>query len=421
MKEYRQLGTGGVRGWLAAQPAMVASLGGVPEAWQVSEISDGNLNAVYRVEGPRGGVCVKQSLPFVRVVGEGWPMPLERAYFEQLYLKASAPHVGGLAPSLLHYDDALFAMAMELLPEHVILRRALVAGSRYPEAARCVGRYVARQAFGSSVLASPFERVNDRLAEFSRNHALTRITIDLIFTHPYVRNERNRWTSPQLDRAVAELQADGPLKAAVAHLAYRFLTVHESLLHGDLHTGSIMVSQTDTRVIDGEFAIYGPTGFDLGLFMGNLLMAYFSQPGHESRAGERSEHGEWILQQIEALWHAFVEESEALLSAPRKGDAYPSAFFEDASGVEAFEGARQRWFGAVLADSVGFAGAEIIRRIVGFAHNLDFESIADPARRADCERCALGLAQRLIMKPQEIAQLPDVIEAARELARRSSR
>ena len=52
-----------------------------------------------------------------------------------------------------------------------------------------------------------------------------------------------------------------------------------------------MVTATDTRVIDAEFAAYGPIGFDLGLFVGNLLMAYFSQPGHESNTGERFEHG----------------------------------------------------------------------------------------------------------------------------------
>ena len=115
-------------------------------------------------------------------------MPLERAYFEQLYFTTSAPYVGGLAPTLFHYDPERFAMAMELLAEHIILRRGLIAGVRYPTAARSVGEYVARRAFATSVLAEPFERVNARLATFSGNHALMRITVDLIFTHPYVVN-----------------------------------------------------------------------------------------------------------------------------------------------------------------------------------------------------------------------------------------
>ena len=38
----------------------------------------------------------------------------------------------------------------------------------------------------------------------------------------------------------------------------------EALIHGDLHTGSIMVTESETRVIDPEFAFYGPMGFDVG-------------------------------------------------------------------------------------------------------------------------------------------------------------
>ena len=32
--------------------------------------------------GPRAHVVVKQALPYVRCVGESWPLTLERAYFE---------------------------------------------------------------------------------------------------------------------------------------------------------------------------------------------------------------------------------------------------------------------------------------------------------------------------------------------------
>ena len=93
---YERLDHAGVRRWLAAHPALSARLGGAPDTWRIDEVSDGNLNVVYVVRGSAGGVCVKQSLPYVRVAGESWPMPLERAYFEQLYLRTSEPHVDGL-------------------------------------------------------------------------------------------------------------------------------------------------------------------------------------------------------------------------------------------------------------------------------------------------------------------------------------
>ena len=411
---YERLDHTGVRRWLAAQPALSARLASAPDTWQIREVSDGNLNVVYVVTGSAGGVCVKQSLPYVRVAGESWPMPLERAYFEQLYLRISEPYVGGLAPALLHYDSERFAIAMELLAEHIILRRGLITGQRYPQAARCVAEYIARRAFATSVLSDPFEQVNERLAAFSRNHALLRITVDLIFTHPYVVNERNRWTTPQLDDVVMGIRTDAELKVAVARLGHRFLTVQETLLHGDLHTGSVMVTATDTRVIDAEFAAYGPIGFDLGLFVGNLLMAYFSQPGHETRSGERFEHGEWILAQIGEFWREFVAKFDALWSAPRGGDGYPSSFFTSPADTEVFARERKRWFGLLFADTLGYAGAEIIRRIVGFAHNLDFESIPDPNMRGTLEKRALAFARNLIVAPQDFSVVEDVLSGVRQ-------
>ena len=63
---------------------------------------------------------------------------------------------------------------------------------------------------------------------------------------------------------------------------YQFMTSMQALVHGDLHTGSIMLTPTDTRVIDPEFALVGPIGFDVGAVIGNLFLAYFAQEGHEA-------------------------------------------------------------------------------------------------------------------------------------------
>jgi hypothetical protein len=49
-----------------------------------------------------------------------------------------------------------------------------------------------------------------------------------------------------------ELRGDEELKERAGELKVRFLTHKEALLHGDLHTGPVMVSPDDTRVIDPE-------------------------------------------------------------------------------------------------------------------------------------------------------------------------
>ena len=74
------------------------------------------------------------------------------------------------------------------------------------------------------------------------------------------------------------------------------------MIHGDLHTGSIMVTAHETRVIDPEFAFYGPMGFDVGAVIANLIMSYLASSGHETSPGERRSFEAWVLETIESVW-----------------------------------------------------------------------------------------------------------------------
>lgn len=49
----------------------------------------------------------------------------------------------------------------------------------------------------------------------------------------------------------------------------------------------MMVTQESTQVIDSEFAFYGPMGYDVGAFLGNLILAYFAQDGHANATSDR--------------------------------------------------------------------------------------------------------------------------------------
>lgn len=73
---FRALDAEGIRGYVAARPQLCAVVGPPDSAhdWRVREVGDGNINFVYIVEGSSGGLCVKQALPYVRCVGESWPL-----------------------------------------------------------------------------------------------------------------------------------------------------------------------------------------------------------------------------------------------------------------------------------------------------------------------------------------------------------
>lgn len=408
---YRILDHQGLQGLLADLTDVRALLGGEPGSWRVREVGDGNLNLVFMVEGPDGSVCVKQALPYVRAAGSSWPMSLERAFFETAYYRAVAPHVGGLIPRIHHYDAELYCTVMERLSPHVILRHGLIAARRYPNVARDIGEYVARAGFFTSDFARPFERKLDELALFAGNRELIRISVDLIFADPYRPSERNRHTSPQLDAMVADFRRDGPLKVAVARFGQKFLNDAQALVHGDLHSGSVMVTDDDSRVIDPEFAFYGPIGFDLGAFLGNLLLNWYAQPGHASTSDGRTAYQDWILQQAKIFWEAFRARFLTLWRENAGGDAFPSTMFSAPGDDRALDAARNAFMDGLLADMLGFGACKMIRRILGFAHVADFERIADAALRGRCEAGALAMAHTLLTRPERFRCIDDVIEA----------
>src|SRR5262245_22078006 len=197
---------------LGGVEALSSRIGADYARWDVREVGDGNLNLVFIVPGGKGAAIVKQALPYVRLVGESWPLPLKRSFFEYHALTRQEARAGkGTVPAIYHFDEAQALIVMEYLTPHVILRRALIDGRMPPKIARALGLFMARTLFrGSDFSMTARERKQD-LALFADNVELCDITENLVFTDPYYEAELNRHTSPQLDALVAELRADRDL------------------------------------------------------------------------------------------------------------------------------------------------------------------------------------------------------------------
>ncbi|WP_315747821.1 MULTISPECIES: S-methyl-5-thioribose kinase [unclassified Bradyrhizobium] len=410
---YRILREADLRDYLAGVPAVATRLGGSPQSWTIDEVGDGNLNLVFIVRGATGGLAVKQALPYVRLVGESWPLPLSRAHYEYLALTHQARLAPELVPAVLHHDEQLALTAMDLLEPHIIMRKGLVAGTVYPGFVDHITTFLARTLFFSSDLALTAAEKKERIAAFAGNHALCKITEDLIFTDPYRVAEQNRWTTPWLDLTAADIRADLDLHVAISRLKLEFLSSAEALIHGDLHTGSIMVTADDTKVIDPEFAFYGPMGFDIGAVIANLLMAYLASAGHERTPGERRDFEAWVLATVEQVWTEFARKFVDLWRENATGDAYPLALFEGQAGAARLEAERQAYMARLFQDTIGFTAAKIIRRILGLAHNIDFELIEDSRVRATCEARSLRLARAMMVETESFRSIAAVTEAAR--------
>jgi 5-methylthioribose kinase len=417
MATYTPVDGSGLAAALADIPVVRERLAGSPSDWRIREVGDGNLNLVFIVEGPTAGVVVKQALPYVRLVGESWPLPLERSWFEYSALTEEARYAERLTPEVFHFDRAQAMIVMEYLHPHVIMRKGLIRGVEYPRFADDIAEFLAATLFSTSVLAGTAAEHKARTELFAANTALCKITEDLVFTDPYREAPLNRWTRPYLDAEKRAFERDSALKVAAQARKYQFMTSAQALIHGDLHTGSIMVTPDDTRVIDPEFAFLGPIGFDVGAVIGNLLLAFFAQEGHEAAPGARDAYRDWILAQAENVWSGFHDRFLELWRAAPSGDAYPASLFASNDDRAAMDNERARFMRVLFEDSLAFAGAKMIRRILGLAHVEDLEAIADPERRARCESKALRLARGLLVRPRDFSGIADVVGAARAVGR----
>jgi 5-methylthioribose kinase len=553
------LSAAALRAYVAARPALAAAVGGGdPASWNVREVGDGNLNFIYLVtpadggagagagkgqEGeksgagggagddgganaggggggggkttggapvPALGLAIKHSVPYVRVVGEGWPLSQERARIEADALElAGALAPPGAVPRVLSYDPSAAILALELVPNPpaVVLRHAIERGAVLPGLVPHVASYLARTLFGTSLFAldSPsFRRQATRFA----NPDLCALTERVIFTEPYVSeewgkdgggggeagghpNNRHNRACAAFERDVAAIRADPAARAAALALKRKFSTEGQAVLHGDLHTGSFMVapslegagtggatnggadgangsaassSSCALRVVafDPEFAFVGPIAFDVGTVIGELLISYFAADGREQQEEEkekpaaaaaangpaarpprpdRASQRRWLLRCAAEVWERFADEFDALWAARARRtpspdeqhggaavatagtDLAPPALFGPADGAAGAAGpaalaaAQASFRAALLSDTLAFAGAVVVRRLIGIAHTVDMDGIEDPARRAACERRALAVGRALLVggagrSPQQHPTVRSALRAA---------
>lgn len=368
------------------------------------EIGDGNLNLVFRITDEATGksVIVKQALPYARVVGESWPLTLDRSRIEAEALKTQRELVGDLVPEVYHHNSELALTIMEDVGDHKLLRAGLIDGEVYPHFARHIGTFLAHTLFFTSDLGiHPFAK-KANVSKFI-NPELCKITEDLVFTDPYVDHETNDF-NPLIRRDIEAIWENQALRREIAKLKYGFLTRAEALLHGDLHTGSIFVTQTSTKVIDPEFAFYGPIGFDIGAVIANLILNYAGQYGLQADIEKRESYRFYLLDTVENVWNEFVSQFVRLWhkQAEERSARVPD-FWQD-------------YVSQVLQDTAGYAGCKILRRVIGLAGVADLNRIEQVEIRAEAERLALEIGQSIIINRKHFTEITDITTNVREIA-----
>ena len=348
--------------------------------FRVEEIGDGNLNTVYRVSDtarPECSIVLKYAPPYIKVLGPDYPLSTERLTYESRALDVYNRLVSGTSPARYNFDAEAAVIAMEDLRNARVLRADLIAGTVDIAIAEQIGRFmgiVHSQTYVDNVDRETAQHYKRQFA----NTTMQSITADYVFTFPYTEHETNFWT-PGLASDVQQLKTDTDFLRQAAHLKQIFLTAQQGVTHGDLHTGSVLLQNDTAKVIDAEFAFYGPVGFDLGLYWANYLLSYFS---HQDTLSVQSA----LKTAIRQTWRTYTAEFKMV-------DAWLKA----------------RTLQNIFHDAVGFAGLEMLRRLIGAAHVKDIEDIVDISRKLRVERAALRFGRTLVKQHHSFQDVAAVV------------
>lgn len=365
------------------------------EALSCTEIGDGNINYVFRVCSLSSGrsLILKQADKLLR--SSGRPLDIRRSMIEAEALKAEGMLAPGQVPKLYRYDEAMAVIAMEDISSFQNLRHQLRDGIVYAHLAENLSSFLADTLLpGTDLVLDRAEK--KKRASFFINPELCDITEDLVLTEPYCDYKGRNMITPGNEGFVEKaLYRDSALHTEVGKLRDRFMNLSQALLHGDLHTGSVFANESGIKVIDPEFAFYGPMGYDIGNIIGNL---FFALANHVFCTGRR-ETADAIAVQLSETFDLTFQKLSAKYDALVRFPLYCTPAF------------KKDYLAGVMADTLGYAGTEIIRRVVGDSKVLELSAVDDPHIRLPMERALIRLGIRLIKERTHIQRGKDITDA----------
>ncbi|PAD67915.1 S-methyl-5-thioribose kinase [Bacillus sp. 7586-K] len=364
-----------------------------------NKIGDGNLYLNFHVKetSTGNGYMIKQALPYTKIISESWPFPIDRTRIEDHALLKQRDIAPAYVPKVYYSDVKLGITIIEDLSHLHIARKALVEGSELPLLSTHLGAFLGKTLFYTSIYAHTQHSKNEIDRHFSNPDRCKNIeefdTTDPLFEHETFHYE------PVLKANVEKILQDKLLKLEVSKLKEKFLKKPEALIHGNLHTGNILVSEHETKVIDEGFAYFGPIAFDVGQVFGHFLLNILSRDLEEQA---------FLFQHLITTWNVFVEE-------------FSKAWKKDASEIyTANNGYLEHILSEIFTDAVGFAGCELIRYTIWHAHGTALDTIQTYDKKITVKQLALSLGYELVIKQKNITKPVQFIQYVKQtIANRS--
>jgi 5-methylthioribose kinase len=376
----------------------------------IQEIGDGNLNFVFIIKSQKDeqkALILKQAVPYLRCVGEGFPLSRQRMSFEIRALQSYEKLVPSLAPKIYYADEDMSVVVMQFLDKHIIMRKGLINSIYYNNFSEHISTFLANTLFFTSSLHLKSDQKRKLMDKFNSNRELCKLTEDFVFTFAYMQNETNE-IDKNLKKEANNLFNQMDFRENILKLKYIFMTKSDALLHGDLHTGSIMINQKETFIIDPEFAFFGPFGFDIGALIANLINSYISH----SILNDNIEYQNWILQIIREVYEKF-ETKFIILWDRQEESALITPNFIDDDTLTKF---KKDFLHNMFQESIGFAGCKMARRVFGVAGVEEIRGIKEAQKREEASLKALKVGIKLIKNYENIKDIDELINTIKGVA-----
>ena len=362
---------------------------------EIKEVGDGNINYVFIVKETKTNksVVVKQADVLLR--SSGRPLDINRNKIEADILKIQYDLVPEFIPEIFYYDETMAALTMEDISAYKNLRYELEEKRTFPKFADEISTFLVETLLSTTDLVWNRQDKKTQVKNFV-NIDMCDISEDLVFTEPYNDYKKQNIIIEENMSFVEELiYNNSKLIGEVAKLRNNYMNNAQSLIHGDLHSGSIFVNQDGMKVIDPEFAFYGPMGYDIGNVIGNLFF-----PLAKNEYYEQDElFSQWLNETIVAIYNQVKEKLEQGFKEKVTLDIYQNPLFVE------------NYINEVMADTLGYAGTEIIRRTIGDSKVKEISTAPLGEKRVAMERSLLQLGESLITKRYELTTGEEVIEA----------
>lgn len=361
------------------------------------EVGDGNINYVFIVKSrsSAASLAIKQADVLLRSSGRA--LDTRRIEIEAMMLEKQNSLCPTSVPKVYLYSPTMHAIIMEDISSYKNLGKE-IENERLPaHFAESITTFLTQTLLPTTDLVMGRKEKKEALRTFI-NPDMCDISEELVFNEPYTDCKKRNVISAGLLSFVRErLYENEEVKTHVSHLRNSFMNNAQALLHGDLHTGSIFVNDKGIKVIDCEFAFYGPIGYDAGNVTAHLVIALTKRLVLRAESAFTAA----LEKAVEEIIDLLVQKFMVFLEKNVKEAIYTHLFFKE-------------YVEAIISDTAGFAGCEIIRRVVGDAKVRELTSITSSEERREVEKVLIDFALSLIVLRKEVKKGQDVMKLFRE-------